>query len=101
MIAVGDLVCSDAALVEIARFEPFGFRVELARRAAGRPALVGADECASVDVRMRAEMIEVARPPEGIARIGRAGALGVVGAGERRLEGDIGERVAGALSAGP
>ena len=37
---------------------------------------------AAIDVRMRAEVVEVARSPEGVARVGRAPALGMIGVGK-------------------
>jgi hypothetical protein len=70
-----------SGLTEVAGSETCGARIERSRLCRG--AGFGRLQDAPIDVRVRAEMVEVARPPEGVARVGRAPAPGVIGARER------------------
>jgi hypothetical protein len=67
--------------MEVARSETRGAWIERLRRRRG--AGFGRLQDPPIDMRMRAEVVEVARPPEGVARVGRARALGVIGVGKR------------------
>jgi hypothetical protein len=66
--------------MEVARFEA-GAGIEWAPLRFG-PGF-GRLEDALVDVRVGAEVVEIARPPERVARVGWVAASGVIGMGER------------------